>query len=246
MSAINVLVQAETVTFITDSAHCDAAGSIRAFGPKVYPVAHWPGAVALVGPLAGVSSEAFEIGLAFDDFSSFEVGAAACVAELARRLGLVAASGTAAASEIALVAIGWRRNVDGPGAFTLSLTSGGELRQTVVDGLFMAHRPSTACLRRHGAEIPSDLGTLNPVLFGTALLSAQREHCDDGHGSGVGGYALFTTVLRSGVFQMRGSEWSDRLGAPITPRAGCLMPSIHYRREPVSRPRQDHLTPLAI
>jgi len=78
---------------------------------------------------------------------------------------------------------------------------------------------SPAALARYGVE-PGNLRKVDPLLFGTRILRAQRELTgrlvpDGPEVHHIGGYVMLTSVTKHGVSQRKGGRWHDEVGERI-------------------------------
>lgn len=247
MTAINVMVQADAVHVITDSAWYDSEGIVFGFAAKAMAIAHWPGVVAVRGPMTGLVLLVAELSIRFRDIDEFAAEAEAFLPDFCERNHRFLTEWGGAA-DIQVIAAGYSPERGNCRAFVISSASDAHLsrpddledfRGTLTDldacqmvdmplnRVAMIPMPSPSAMAATGLDSSNlvvsalDLPAVRRV--GTQILTAQR-HLSGAIALGsepmhlIGGFPCFLTVHRDGtVTTSTGKAWPDVIGERIDP-----------------------------
>jgi len=219
MSAINTVIQADSVHLICDGASYDADGRLVSVGPKMQMLPHLNAAVACRGPRASVPLFADLLSAAASTYDELKAEAPTFLRELRPML-----DATFAHCELGAdfdVVIAGISESDGPDAYLIcSHERYGVQPWTVVQFAGLAMMPADAATQaRVFASIPDNVDLVDPERDGRIILEAQRvfpiDHGGDRSFVGVGGFAQLTSITRDGISTRVIHRWPDEIGEPI-------------------------------
>lgn len=227
MSAINVIIQNDSASIVTDAAKYNQFGQMMGQGIKCLALPHMPALLSIRGVAAGgffaeTLSDRFSM---FDDMVS---GIESATAEIVENYSYLWEN--AAISSIELYIAGWsasRQSFEGYVIRTEELNRGGVAESdNEVDAtpFVLVKLPSCSLAPVLNQEQLADVGfaassveALNPEVDGRRFLEAQRAMkmaltLGNEPASFVGGFALLSTVTRDGTSQRAIHRWPDELG----------------------------------
>lgn len=238
MTAINIIVQAEAVHFITDGAVYSADGTLAAITSKVLPWPHMIAAIAMRGPVLALACYGSHLGMQFSTFDDLVVGIEEAAPLLVEKYSpLWCDSYPSNRSEIYVA--GWsdeRRQFEAYYLVTeaidreLMIKQGMLFEGSLLAEPFKLHRLQADSwapgfdieeFNRSGIKATS-IERIDPEIDGRRVLEVQRqlranllEGLPPCHH--VGGFAQRTTITSSGIEQTVFHRWPDELGSPILP-----------------------------
>lgn len=212
MTAVGLIVQAASVSLISDAALCNADGIVQAIASKVAIAKHLRMAIVGTGRINPV-----EIAAALPA-SSQDAAMRALPAYLAhqRRKNAIDAPYLEASgrNNVTLLIALWSDDVGNAEGWIISTGHGflgPSYRPYTVAQVDQVWMPQTATLIAEPADFC-------PHADGARMLTVQRQLPQGGR-YWIGGYGEATTVTASGVVKERICEWPDRVGAFINPDA---------------------------
>ncbi|MFB0487776.1 hypothetical protein ABIE45_000362 [Methylobacterium sp. OAE515] len=243
MTAVNVITHRERVTVCTDTACYDGGGYVQGFTSKAIALPHWPGVIALRGPLYVLAQLAVEAGLRFADVDAFAEGAPDFLADfLEQQDHLLGQHGEIAGIQVTVAGLSRARNAcrafvvqagekwDVPGAQWMQGDAVdlpvGEILDLPLDVLSMSPPVPDADVRRAGIDPDADLSSLGMAgeqKLLSRIMGAQRQMRLPLNAGlepirAVGGQPVYVTVFRDGtITTSAGTRWPDRTGNLIGP-----------------------------
>ncbi|MGD9923919.1 MAG: hypothetical protein AB7V13_21130 [Pseudorhodoplanes sp.] len=257
MSAVNVIVQRDRACIVSDGAKYDAAGILKAIGPKCVSLPHLPALIASRGACEALPILQYHATWRFPTFDHLIAGIEVTVAEIMETYDFD--SGISPEQQFTFV--GWseaRGRFAAFGMVTHDITDG--VRQFAEDtggnvAAVLAAVPEPMKLIEFGDDmcapvLPDDVAEaifsgcatiddVDPAVDGLKILEAQRQLKVSGRpgwpaAHHVGGFALLSTVTRDGVTERIIHRWNeDRIGEPIRP-AAPFKPAIAPARDPLA------------
>ncbi|NUU44548.1 hypothetical protein [Tardiphaga robiniae] len=218
MSAMNVILQSNSVHLLTDALAYHPDGEIMMIGPKAVPMPHLDCAVAMRGPagMRPIFAELIGNGAAsFDELRSV-------IVELlqagAHNYAPVFEDCRASADFEVLVA-GISEST-GPCSYMVASHDRYGCAWRVVTLAGVTCLPNELGLHEKiVASLPldGDADAINPAVHGLRILQLQRAHLIankgiDGEFCAVGGFAQLTTVTAGSVSSRVIHRWADRVG----------------------------------
>ncbi|WP_150996296.1 hypothetical protein [Methylobacterium soli] len=224
-----MILQRDVAHIVTDSAFYDLDGYVQGFAPKAVTIPHWPGILAVRGPMLGMALLLAEASIKFRNIDEFADGAEAFLADYCKRHheALTQWGGPPA---IEVHAVGVSPSTGGCRGFYVNSQPGEEDPDTLLsddfDYLSAGPAPVVALTEVNVPDIivaplPPDefwgevrasgfggnLAALDHSAIrrlGTKILKAQRletgTHFEGGeHHHFVGGFPVFMTLKRDGT-----------------------------------------------
>lgn len=245
MTAINTILQRDRVTVVTDTAFYDAGGYVGGFAAKAIALPHWPGIIAMRGPIFVHALLASKVGFYFESIDAFAEDAESWLAEFCEaHSGMLASSGVAPCIQVTAAGYSPARgtcrafSIEAGERGDLSLSDGHEFGVEAVDmsgrqlveiplnQAMIQPLPSAEAMEAVGLDPRVNIAALDAAAvrrFGTLVLRAQRQVCDvlaEGEEPtyAVGGRPVFLTVTKDGTITTSlGPAWPDKVGERIDP-----------------------------
>jgi hypothetical protein len=225
MSAINVLVQKDVVSFVTDGAEYDTSGILKAAASRTFALPHIRAVVGVRGPAMMVPTLAYALGAAatYDDLKK---RIAVMLPDAMSHIRTVFTSmGEGVPREIQVFVGGW---TDGGMADAYVMTdqvADGAMTWSLSRIVDLAMAPCDLPVRQEVRPFLEGrrIEDLDPRNDGVKILDAQRRHATEHDAGrmihGVGCFGQLTAVYRDGRIVMEVlCHWpEDRIGNPIDP-----------------------------
>lgn len=244
MSALNIVRQPDSIHLLSDGAVYDADGVVRFIRPKTFALPHLRAFIGTRGPDRSTDLIGFALASLHRTFDELVDGieeglpeiCAACADQLKG----------AASGRIELMIVGWSSERQSFEAYMIatreadwSAEAGDGIEQLgvgayaltpIADWLVISPALSEERLREALSDGPrcDSPERFVPEMHGLALLEQQRrirkgmlpdwQDEDDQH-HWVGGFALLSTVTRSGISETVIHDWNDTVGDLIEPES---------------------------
>jgi hypothetical protein len=229
LTAINILVQADSVHLVSDGASYGAEGLLVSAGPKVFPLPHISAAIGTRGPAIALPLLAHFIGHGATSYDGLKADIADLLRSALAQIEEVLALCTMGARFE--VVIGGFSETTGPDAYMIACDADGVVSSITeipelgfmpssipeLDDLvtFAAmQRQARTMLSQHCPDFPSSIGEFDPEEFGLRAIEIQRAAKFDDL-CGVGAFAQITSVRASGIETKILRRWPDQIGKPL-------------------------------
>jgi hypothetical protein len=230
VTAINVVCQHahKCIHIVTDAAVYDTNGIVHSFGPKLFPVPHWPGAVGVRGTAIAVPLLGHELSHRFCSFDALVAGIEGALPEMVDHWGLPNA--------IELIIAGWSTERNQPESYVIETTDDLPVALTADEAETAEYLPKAFKLMRlpdamigplvtdvdlyitasyEGVNLGEDPGLA--VWNLQKVLEIQRHALWSDGIHWIGGFGQLTTITPNGISHRVLQRWPDKLGELITP-----------------------------
>lgn len=222
MSALNIVKQHNEIHVVTDGCHYDNDGNILSFGPKAWPIAHFPGFVAVVGRTVAGPLFATTICQFATNVDELFDGAEDIVRTLDATFADLLGDGLGQAA-----IGGWS---DERQQMRIAFITGGACRHTAPYTMTEYHGDQILCSppltpdlqnKMFGGMFSSIQEALPAENFAKKQITAQRQMTfklpSGREGHGIGGFAQLLTVTRDSVSTKIVARFPDEAGGHLEP-----------------------------